>query len=121
MSRGFRIKKTSKVNYKKGLIIGLATVITIVVGYNIYNRLPIVKVNKAIAAGNMYSEISDYEAAISSYNTALAIDDGAVEAYNNMAGAYLSIDDYESAKKVLYDGWQNTDNKDLLNNYEFLI
>ncbi len=66
MSRGFRIKKTSKVNYTKGLIIGLATVITIVVGYNIYNRLPIVKVNKAIAAGNMYSEISDYEAAISS-------------------------------------------------------
>ncbi len=121
MSRGFRIKKISKINYGKGLIIGLATVIAVIGGYSIYNRLPIVKVNKAIAAGNMYSEISDYEAAISSYNTALAIDDGAVEAYNNMAGAYLSIDDYESAKKVLYDGWQNTDNKDLLNNYLTVI
>ena len=38
-----------------------------------------------------------------------------------MAGAYLSIDDYESAKKVLYDGWQTTENKDLLNNYLTVI
>ncbi len=121
LSRGFTVKKKSKVNIKKTAIIGIATVVTIIAGYNVYNHLPIVKVNKAIAAGNKYSASSDYEAAIDSYNTAIEIDDGAVEAYNNMAGAYLSIDDYESAKKVLYDGWQNTENKDLLNNYLTVI
>lgn len=121
MSRGIKVKKKSQINIKKTAIIGLATVVTIIAGYNIYNHLPFVKVSKAIAAGNKYSASSDYEAAIDSYNTAIEIDEGAVEAYNNMAGAYLSIDDYESAKKVLYDGWQNTENKDLLNNYLTVI
>ena len=121
MSKGLDSKKSEKVNIKKVAIIGLATVVTVIAGYNIYNHLPFVKVNKAIAAGNKYSASSDYEAAISSYNSALEIDEGAVEAYNNMAGAYLSIDDSESAKKVLYDGWQNTENKDLLSNYLTVI
>lgn len=121
MIRGYKFSKKNKADYKKVLAIGIATVVTVIAGYTIYNHLPFVKVNKAIAAGNKYSESSDYEAAIDSYNSALEIDNGAVEAYNNMAGAYLSIDDYESAKKVLYDGWQNTDNEDLLSNYLTVI
>ena len=121
MIRGNKFSKKNKADYKKVLAIGIATVVTVIAGYTIYNHLPFVKVNKAIAAGNKYSESSDYEAAIDSYNSALEIDNGAVEAYNNMAGAYLSIDDYESAKKVLYDGWRNTDNEDLLSNYLTVI
>ena len=121
LSRGNKVKKNSEINIKKVAIIGLATVVTVIAGYNVYNHLPFVKVSKAIAAGNKYSASSDYEAAIDSYNTAIEIDDGAVEAYNNMAGAYLSIDDYESAKQVLYDGWQNTENTDLLKNYLTVI
>ncbi len=117
----FVASRSKAFDIKKAGVIALATIATIAVGYGVYSHLPFVKVNKAIAAGNRYSQSADYEAAISSYNTALEIDEGAVEAYNNMAGAYLSIDDSESAKKILLDGWQNTDNKDLLNNYLTVI
>ena len=116
-----RSSKRKKVDIKRIATISLVTVVAVGVVYGVYSHLPFVKVNKAIAAGNMYSKNEDYEAAISSYNTAIEIDDGAVEAYNNMAGAYLSIDDSESAKKILFDGWQNTDNTDLLNNYHTVI
>ena len=86
-----------------------------------YSHLPFVKVNKAIAAGDKYTEDADYEAAIDSYETAISIDKHSVTAYSNMAGAYLSIDDSETAKKILYDGWQNTENEGLLDNYHAVI
>ncbi len=115
------LKRRKKAAIKKIGVIALTTVIAVAIGYGVYSHLPFVKVNKAIAAGNRYSESADYEAAISSYNAAIEIDSGSVEAYNNMAGAYLSIDDSESAKKVLYDGWQNTENENLLTNYLTVI
>ena len=79
MSRGIKVKSKSDIDIKKAVIVGMATVVTIIAGYNAYNHLSIVKVNKAIAAGNRYSASSDYEAAIDSYNTAIKIDEGAVE------------------------------------------
>ncbi len=115
--RRLTVKKKKKADFKRIGVIALATIAAVGAGYGVYSHLPFVRVNKAIAAGNRYSASADYEAAIDSYNTAIEIDAGSVEAYNNMAGAYLSIDDSESAKKILYDGWQNTDNENLLNNY----
>ena len=114
-------KKKKRINVAKIGAVTLGTIIAVSAGYAIYSHLPFVKVNKAIAAGNRYSASADYEAAISSYNAAIELDASSVEAYNNMAGAYLSIDDSESAKKVLYDGWQNTENENLLNNYLTVI
>lgn len=110
-------RKKSKVNFRKIGIIAGATIVAIGLGYTVYSHLPFVKVNKAIAAGNKYTQEQDYEAAISSYSEAIEIDSGSVTAYSNMAGAYLSIDDAESAKQVLYDGWQNTENETLFDNY----
>lgn len=116
---GKRRKKHTDI--KKIGVIALTTLVAVGAGYAVYSHLPFVKVNKAIAAGNRYSASADYEAAISSYNAAIELDSGSVEAYNNMAGAYLSIDDSESAKKILYDGWQNTENENLLTNYLTVI
>ncbi len=116
---GKRRKKHTDI--KKIGLIAFTTIVAVGAGYGVYSHLPFVKVNKAIAAGNRYSASADYEAAIDSYNEAIELDAGSVEAYNNMAGAYLSIDDSESAKKVLYDGWQNTENANLLNNYLTVI
>ena len=110
-------RKKSKINIRKIGIITGATIVAIGFGYTVYSHLPFVKVNKAIAAGNKYTQEQDYEAAISSYSEAIEIDSGSVTAYSNMAGAYLSIDDAESAKQVLYDGWQNTENETLFDNY----
>lgn len=114
-------KRRSKIDYRKVTAIALGTVVVFVAGFSVYNHLPFVKVSKAIAAGNKYSANEDYESAINSYSEAIEIDSGSVAAYSNMAGAYLSIDDSESAKKVLYDGWQNTDNEALLDNYHTVI
>ncbi len=113
--------RKSKIDYRKVAAIALGTVVVFVAGFSVYNRLPFVKVNKAIAAGKKYSANEDYESAINSYSEAIEIDAGSVAAYSNMAGAYLSIDDSESAKKVLYDGWQNTENEALLDNYHTVI
>ena len=115
-SEGFVLK-----NYRKIIIIGLATVLAVVAGYTVYNHLPTVKVSKAIAAGDKYKNDEDYESAIDSYSEAIQIDSHSVKAYSNMAGAFLSIDDFESAKQVLYDGWQNTENSSLMDNYHTVV
>ena len=124
-SRNVRLKKRKKkklhIDFFRVGIIAATTVIFLGAGFFIYNRLPSVKVDKAIAAGDKYTENADYEAAIDSYSEAIKIDSHSVTAYSNMAGAYLSIDDIEAAKKTLYAGWQNTDNDGLLDNYHAVI
>ena len=114
-----RRKKT--LDLRKVGIAALSTVIAISLGYLVYTHLPFVKVNKAIAAGDKFAESADYESAIESYLKALDIDKTSVTAYSNLAGAYLGIDDTESAKKVLYEGYQNTQNQGLLDNYHTVI
>ncbi|WP_034466859.1 tetratricopeptide repeat protein [Butyrivibrio proteoclasticus] len=105
----------------KILAMVLGTAVAVVLVFAIYNQLPFVKVSKAIAAGDKYSESADYESAIDYYSKAINIDSGSVTAYCNMAGAYLSMDDAESAKQILYKGWQNTSNEGLLDNYHTVI
>ncbi len=114
-------KKRRRFDLKKIVIILGSTAVVVAGGFVVYNQLPFVKVNKAIAAGDKYTQVEDYEAAIDSYETAIQIDKHSVTAYSNMASAYLSIDDSESAKKILYDGWQNTENTGLLDNYHAVI
>lgn len=116
-----RKRRSGHKNRKTIIITAAALAIVLAAGFALYGHLPFVKVNKAIAAGNRFSEEEDYEAAIDSYSKAIEIDKKAVAAYSNMAGAYLSIEDCESAKQVLYDGWQNTDNTGLLDNYHRVI
>ena len=126
-NRSYSSNVKLKKHKKKRLDVRMIAIITGAVlvvgasGYGIYSHLPFVKVNKAIAEGDRYTQDADYEAAIDSYETAIKIDKHSVTAYSNMAGAYLSIDDCESAKKILYDGWQNTDNESLLDNYYAVI
>ncbi len=124
-SKNVKVKKRKKrsihIDFTRVGIIAATTVVFLGGGYGIYSHLPSVKVDKAIAAGDKYTENADYEAAIDSYSEAIQIDSHSVTAYSNMAGAYLSIDDIESAKKTLYDGWQNTENEGLLGNYHAVI
>ncbi len=116
-----RRRRRKRFDFRKAGIIALSFVAVFIAGLLIYTHLPKVKVKKAIAAGNEYSKNADYDAAIDSYNKAISIDSKSVVAYSNMAGAYLSIDDSESAKKILYDGWKNTENEDLLDNYHAVV
>ena len=116
-----RSRRKQSIEYKNIAIIAALTLAVIAASFVVYNKLPFVKVKKAIAAGDKYTANEDYESAIDSYTEAIEIDSKSVAAYSNMASAFLSIDDSESAKKILYDGWQNTDNKALLTNYLTVI
>ena len=120
---GYKYKKRrrKRLDMKKIAIVAASTALLLVGGYIIYLHLPFVKVNKAIAAGDKYTENADYEAAIESYTKAIDIDSKSVKAYANLAGAYLSMDDSQSAKDTLYSGWENTNNEALLDNYHIII
>ena len=115
-----RRTKTFVARLEFGMII---FTLTLVIGGGVvaYNQIPGVKANRAIAAGNEYVYSEEYEQAIDSYADAIELDSSKVEAYSNMAGAYLSMDDTESAKNILYNGWENTHNESLLSNYYAVI
>ena len=114
-------RKKKTMDIRKAGIITVSSAVVIAAGLAIYSHLPFVKVNNAIAAGNKYTESANYEAAIESYEKAIAIDPKSVAAYSNLAGAYLSLDDKEDAKNTLYDGYQNTGNELLLRDYHTVI
>ena len=120
-SRKRRGKRRKKLDYRMAAVITGASAVVIAVGLTIYSHLPFVKVNNAIAAGNKYTESANYEAAIESYEKAIAIDPKSVAAYSNLAGAYLSLDNTEAAKTTLYDGFKNTENELLLKDYHTVI
>lgn len=114
-------KRRKTINIRTAAIVSGASAVIIAAGLAIYSHLPFVKVNNAIAAGNKYTESANYEAAIQSYEKAIAIDPKSVAAYSNLAGAYLSLDDTQAAKETLKEGYQNTDNELLLRDYHTVI
>lgn len=99
----------------------VSTIVAVVSGYLTYIHIPLVKVNKALAAGDAHIENADYEEAINSYSKAIAIDPDTASAYSDLARAYLAIDDKESAMSTLHTGWETTGNKTLLSNYHAVI
>lgn len=106
---------------RKIVLTAFFSICAVVIGCVIYSNLSFVQVNKALLDGKRNCIMENYKAAIDSYSKAIELDSGAVSAYSNMANAYLSIDDKESAKKVLYEGWERTDNAALLSNYRAVI
>ncbi len=121
-------KKTQKkkkpkltINLAKIGLFLIAVAITAGIGYAVYTHMPGIRLDKAIASGDKLAQEADYEAAIEAYSEAIAIDSTSVKAYSNMAGAYLSIDDIENAKATLMEGYQNTQDKSLLDNYHVIV
>ena len=83
----------------------------------LYQSLPVVRVKRALQKGNAYSANADYQNAVTAYQAAISLDSTSVQAYQNMATAYLSLKDIKSAKSTLYTGWENTQNEELFSNY----
>ena len=96
------------------IVMGVAIAVGIVL---LYQSLPGVRVKRALQKGNGYSANADYQSAVTAYQAALSLDSTAVQAYQNMATAYLSLKDTKSAKSTLYTGWENTQNEELFSNY----
>lgn len=93
--------------------------VSLIVGGSLlaYNMQPEVKLEKQLKAADEYMEEDNYEEVIASCEEALKIDSTSVKAYNAMAGAYLTQENPEEAKKVLYQGWEVTHDESLMQYY----
>lgn len=99
--------------------IGIALFVTAVLGGGgalVWN-LPSLKLTRQLDAGKEYLEQAAYNDAIESYEKALLIDSTSVKAYRCMAGAYLDMADEPNAKRILFEGWENTQDESLLQYY----
>lgn len=98
-------------------IVALAAVLIGGGGFAVIWNLPFVKLSRQLSAGQEYEEEAAYQNAIESYEKAIQIDSTSVKAYQCMAGTYLNMQDDNSAKKILFEGWETTQDESLLNYY----
>lgn len=117
-ARKKRRKKRQRVVLIEKLTIGLVCVAVLAgAGAVVYNLTPGYKIAKQLKEADAYMESENYDDAIASCEEALKIDSSSVEAYSAMAGAYLTKEDSTSAERVLYQGWETTQDESLLKYY----
>ena len=117
-ARAKRRKRRKKIVFleRTAIVVGCAGLL-VGGGLIVYNLMPEVKVARQLEEANAYIETQDYEDAIASCEEALEIDSSSVQAYRAMAGAYLTKEDTSSAERVLYQGWETTQDEGLLQYY----
>lgn len=86
-------------------------------GFAIVWNLPEVRLDRQLRAGEDYTKEAAYAEAVEAYKAALELDVTSVKAYRCMAGAYLEMEDESNAKKILFEGWENTQDESLLQYY----
>ncbi|MBQ8596756.1 MAG: tetratricopeptide repeat protein [Lachnospiraceae bacterium] len=117
-AREKRRKRRKRIVLLERGIIALVLVALVVGGSVIaYNMQPEVQLEKQLEEAEECMEVANYAGAIASCEEALKIDATSVKAYNAMAGAYLTQEDSASAQKVLYQGWEVTQDESLLQYY----
>lgn len=117
-ARERRYKRRKRIVMIEKCMVALVLV-SLVVGGSLmaYNMQPEVKLEKQLKEASECMEEENFEGAIASCEEALKLDSTSVKAYSAMAGAYLTQDDSASAEKVLYRGWEVTQDESLLQYY----
>ena len=115
-----RDKRKKQVRMYKICISAVIALMICAGGVFIWN-LPSLKLSRVMAAGDKYTQSGDYEKANDSYEEAIKIDSGTVEAYRSHANNDIEQDDSTAAKKILYTGWENTQDESLLHYYCVVI
>lgn len=72
---------------------------------------PTARSNKELNLGQNYLDELEYKEAIASFKQAIKIDPKCEDAYIGMAEAYVALDDYESAIKILEKGYEVTESE----------
>lgn len=106
--------------YKICILAVIILIVCGVAGAFVWN-IPSLKLSRKMAAGDRYTAGGDYEMAQKSYEEALKIDSGTVEAYRCLAQNHDEQDDSTAAKEILYSGWENTQDESLLKYYCTII
>ena len=87
------------------------------IGTAVYLNVPGLKLNRQLHKAESLMEVSDYDGAIAHYQEALNIDSTSVKAYQAMAGAYWNKEDKSSAELTLQQGFEATQDDELLQEY----
>lgn len=106
--------------YKICILAVIILIVCVVAGAFIWN-IPSLKLSRKMAAGDKYTAGGDFEMAQKSYEEALKIDSGTVEAYRCLAQNHDEQNDSAAAKEILYSGWENTQDESLLRYYCTII
>lgn len=102
---------------EKLILAAVGAVLLAGAGLSVYFLMPGIKVAKQLKEANAYLQTQNYEDAFASYEEALSIDSSSVKAYRAMAGAYLTREDTSSAERILFEGWETTQDEGLLQYY----
>ena len=113
-----RMAERQKKVRRQKIIMAVSAVIIVaaVVGGVVFTR-PSVRLSRALNSGDKYAQEEDYESAQSAYESALQTDASSVQAYRRMADNYLAQGKVVEAKQILYEGWEQTQDEDLLHYY----
>lgn len=106
--------------YKICILAVTILIVCLVAGAFVWN-IPSLKLSRKMTAGDKYTAGGDYEMAQKSYEEALKIDSGMVEAYRCLAQNHDEQNDSAAAKEILYSGWENTQDESLLKYYCTII
>lgn len=112
-----RTERHKKVRRQKIIMAVSAVIIIAAVVVGVVFTRPSVRLSRALSNGDKYAQNEDYENAQNAYESALQTDATSVTAYRRMADNYLVQGKVVEAKQILYEGWEQTQDKDLLHYY----
>ena len=98
------------------IVVSMVVIVAAVISAVVFTR-PSVKLSRVLSKGDKYSKQADYENAQIAYEEALQLDPMTVKAYRCMADNYLAQNRISEAEKILYAGWEETQDEGLLHYY----
>lgn len=116
-----RAERERKVRKQKVIMAVSCCVILLSVICIVVFCLPSVRVSFMLFQGDRYTEKEDYVSAQSAYEKVLEIDPASVRAYYGLADIYGKQDMIEQEEQILYTGWEQTQNEDLLHYYSVAV
>lgn len=116
-----RKKARKRIVWIQKCVISILFVGIIGIGTAVVWNYPEIKMNRFIEEGKAYTQAASCSEAIESYKQALEIDETNVRVYRYMADAYLDIGSEAQAKKILFEGWEKTQDDELLQYYGTII
>lgn len=85
--------------------------------YKLYQNMTAVRFTRALALAQSAQNNGDYAGAIKYYEQAIGVDSKSLIAYEELANCYATLNDTENVMNVLYNGWLNTSDQSMLDNY----
>lgn len=82
---------------------------------------PSMRLSRSLSKGDKCVARAEYAEAQSAYEKALEIDAGSVPAYRGLAANYLAQEQTQEAKQIVYTGWEQTQDKSLLDYYCIVV